>query len=122
MYFNMSVFGGLRSAMLRPLYRRAKYGGQHLDTDITAALDAFEDLLDWAPPRSLPFTHDEVTVPIMYADAYFEVGGLMHRFGDWLDYKRNAPTDSFWANCANGFGVIVIERGFRACFEGSIPS
>jgi hypothetical protein len=73
-FYNTAVFGNIGRAALRPLYRRANFGGRQLTVDIKAALNSILHVLSYAPPRRVPVGEHEQFRPVLYADAFFELG------------------------------------------------
>jgi len=84
-FTNASTFGALGAAALRPLYRRATYGGTEIDTDIDAALHMLSYLLEFAPPRWTPLAPPAGETPILYADAFFTSRGETTKISDFSE-------------------------------------
>jgi hypothetical protein len=117
-FTNASIFGALGAAALRPLFRRAAFGGTLIDTDLEAALHILRHLLMHAPPRFSSLGPPPTVCPILYADAFFELKGKKFSLRDMTDLDTSAIN----ADTNNGWGAIVI-HGLRAWhFSGSIPS
>ena len=117
-FTNASIFGALGAAALRPLFRRAAFGGTKIDTDLEASLHILRHLLVHAPPRTVSLDPVFTESPILYADAFFEIGGKKRSLRDMGEVDIGALR----ADSCNGWGVVVI-HGRRAWhFSGSVPS
>ena len=115
-FTNSSTFGCLGAAALRPLYRRAAYGGTKIDTDIEASLHLLRTLLHSAPPRSTSLAPCCSSSPMLYADAFYVVHGVSRRVADF------SANDNIDQSTTNGWGVMVIKDGLKWHFSGSVPS
>jgi hypothetical protein len=90
-FTNASTFGALGAAALRPLYRRASYGGTEIDTDINASLHMIMFLLIFAPPKVTPLTPPRSAAPMLYADAYFTCRGITKKISEFPNFS-DCPT------------------------------
>ena len=114
-FTNASTFGSLGAAALRPLYRRAAYGGSKLDTDIGAALHMLDYLLRHAPPRSSSLALPAGEAPILYADAFYTCRGATRKASQLTTDDLTDP------NAAAGWGVVVISGRDAWHFSGTVP-
>ena len=116
-FTNASTFGALGAAALRPLFRRAAFGGKLIDTDLEAALHILRHLLMHAPPRISSLGPPPAVCPILYADAFFEIKGKKLSLRDMPDLD----TSVIGAETRNGWGAIVIHGQRSWHFSGTIP-
>ena len=114
-FTNASTFGALGAAALRPLYRRASYGGTKLDTDIEAALHMLGYLLRNAPPRSSSLALPTSEAPILYADAFYTCRGATRKASQLSVDDLTDP------HATSGWGVVVISGKEAWHFGGSVP-
>jgi len=115
-FTNASTFGALGAAALRPLYRRASYGGSDIDTDIDASLCMITFLLNFAPPKVTPLAPPQSAAPMMYADAYYTCRGVtlkISEFPDILDFSDPSAT--------SGWGTVIIRGNQMWHFSGTVP-
>ena len=116
MFYNTTTFGGLGTAFLPTFYRRVRYGGNAITEDIRAAFQSFAQLLEWAPPRKVPFAQGPKKCTLAYADAFFVCG-------DESFAPPTAANRDFKASqlSKNGWGLVVISREGAWCARGQLP-
>jgi hypothetical protein len=116
-FTNASTFGALGAAALRPLYRRASYGGTEIDTDINASLHMIMFLLIFAPPKVSPLTPPRSAAPMLYADAYFTYRGVTKKVSDFADIQDFADPSA-----TSGWGTVIIRGKDMWHFSGAVPN
>ena len=117
LFTNSSTFGSLGAAALRPLFRRASYGGTEIDIDIEASLFLLIYLLHHAPPKSIPLSLKIGEFPILYADAYFTSKGIWSRISE-----LSMATDFMDPSAEAGWGVVVVNGPRMWHFSGTVPA
>ena len=123
-FVTQSLFGRASAAALRPLYRRAhsahfrsSKGGWQLSESIMAALDFLRRRLRESKPRVVRYVVEERA--IIYADAFFEIGGRRYRPAEAEEipcWGRTAP-----ASFINGWGFVACVSGKTVFAAGSVP-
>ena len=124
-HFNTAVYGRLGRAALRAIYRRSRFGGRKLGTDLVASLQSVRHLLMEAPPRRIPLMSGDEIAPLLYADAFFVQDGKRWRFRDLDPNAHNTKPflESLTPETTNGWGVVVARVGAPTLFAwGSVPS
>ena len=123
-YLATQVNGRVGRAALKPLF-----GRQHTSTPnrkLTHALRAgcvsLMHILDWAPPRFVPFAPSTSKAPVLLADAFFQVGGARWNVGD-SDMPAVWPAESL-DDCANGLGAVLlpVDGSRPEYFASSVPT
>ena len=110
-----SLFGQAGQAALRPLHlragadRRRRQRDWPLSTAIKEAINWLRQRLQRAGPR--------LEVAVIYADAFFELGGRRVRPSEDLPETLNFAPASF----SNGFGFVATIKGHTWFFAGSVP-
>ena len=117
-----SLFGQAGQAALRPFHLLRAGADRHrrqrdwpLSTAIKEAINWLRQRLQRAGPRTLPFQVPEVAV--IYADAFFELGGRRVRPSEDLPETLNFVPAFF----SNGFGFVATIKGHTWFFAGSVP-
>jgi len=118
-----SCFGKVGRAAVRPLFARqhVSHFTAKLTIPISSALHAIMEIFATAPPRDIPF-HRPLPVPVLYADAFFEINGsVFHpRTGEDLPGTWNTA----WPEALrNGWGFVLFpaDRSQPIFAHGEIP-
>jgi hypothetical protein len=118
-FYNSAVFARLGRALLRPIYRRAHFGGVELGVDLSASLEAALEMLLHAPPRVVPVRVSAYGRPSLYADAFYETKHGIRKAGD---SQGETPELHQLTGIRNGWGIVLIRPGYTPEFMfGSIP-
>jgi hypothetical protein len=119
-FYCSAAFGRVGRAALRPVYRRARFKGQALTADLEFSLVALRSLLESAPPQIIRIKDDNRCRPLLYADAFFEIGGTKLRASQ-LTADRESQ-NRINSNTINGWGTVVVRPGYPTlCMRGSLP-
>ena len=124
-FFNTSCMGRVGRAAVSPVYAR-HHASHHVTTvtdSLRAALVTIARIATNALPRTLPLSTDWRPVPLVYADAFFNLGQRSIRQTDLAQNSVNSQDWKSLANSSNGFGVLVVPlSGTSVCFQGSMPT
>ena len=117
-----SLFGQAGAAALKPFHRRAaaenhRRGGAEwpLGSALTSAIQWLVGRLQAPRPRTINFVvHDTA---VIYADAFFEMGGRKWRPGDDYDIDNIVAPSTF----VNGWGCVVRTKDECLYAAGTLP-
>ena len=121
-FLTQATFGAVGKAALKPVYARASdtsaTSDDELSVGLRSALRALAALLRRVQPRFFPFAPDSEPFAVLYADAFFQEGDLVHKAGFVPTSARASPRDRW----NNGWG-FVLRVGARVLYSrGRVPS
>lgn len=120
-FLSTSLWGRIGSSLARPLHGRARGhrdGTQTLNGGLRSALECLRALLSDPLPRFIPFSRSNVSVSVLYADAFFELGDRR-----W-SVTRDEPPTAWPARmhlAANGWGFLCRTGNEVTVGHGQVP-
>ena len=112
-HFGSTTFGRIGRAPLKPVYARQhalplpgmRIVNEKLTFALRSALRTLRRIINSCKPRKIPYACNGTGLPLVYADAFFEIGGQRYR-------PHEVPDDLQWDKTAvvastNGWGAIV---------------
>ena len=96
---------------------RLAWSNDSLSPGLAAALKTLVNILPTTRPRFVPFNADQLTMAVLYADAFFTDGERRHKAGHVPDGMNPSPHQ----RAANGWGY-VLRIGDRVFYDhGVVP-
>ena len=121
-FLTQAIFGALGKAALKPIYARsadaAAASDDRLSLGLRAALMALRGILRRVQPRFVPFQPSSSRRAVLYADAFFQEGDVVHKAGFVPRSAQARPADR-WAN-GWGFVLVIDDEVFYS--RGVVPA
>ncbi|CAE7341292.1 unnamed protein product [Symbiodinium natans] len=121
-FLTQAIFGALGKAALKPIYARsadaAAASDDRLSLGLRAALMALRGILRRVQPRFIPFQPSTSRRAVLYADAFFQEGDVVHKAGFVPRSAQARPADR-WTN-GWGFVLVIDDEVFYS--RGVVPA